>query len=180
MHRQKLSLLAIVLVGGIAVLASYAQAYFTSPERLAKLWGGVPAAWLPAYTANMLLAALGFFAFTFLVLLRLDPETVRVAGRFGYSLFHCLYLAILIPSALWTPLTMVMLEDPSGGLWLAICVVLALVGIGSLGLLAALLTVQPRPPRRNYGLALAGCLFFCLQTAVLDALVWTAHFPKEF
>ena len=180
MHRQKLSLLIIVAVGGLAVLASYGQPFLASPERLAKLWGGVPASWLPAYTANMLLAALGFFAFTFMILLRLDPETVRIAGRFGYSLFHFLYLAILIPSALWTPLTMVMLQTPNAGLWLAIRLVLGLAGLGSLGLLAALLALQPRPPRRVYGLALAGCLFFCLQTAVLDALVWVAYFPKEF
>jgi hypothetical protein len=179
-HRQKLSLLVIVLAGGIAVLASYAQAFFASPEQLAKLWGGVPASWLPAYTATMLLAALGFFAFTCLVFFRIDPETVRIAGRFGYSLFHFLYLTILIPSALWTPLTSFMLESPNAGLWLAIRLVLALVGLSTLGLLAALLTLQPRPPRWVYGLALLGCVFFCLQTAVLDALVWVAYFPKEF
>jgi hypothetical protein len=26
-------------------------------------------------------------------------------------------------------------------------------------------------------LAVAGCLFFCLQTAVLDAILWPAYYP---
>jgi hypothetical protein len=177
LNGQKLGLLAIVLAGGVAVLASYVWAFVASPASLAALWGGVPAAWLPAYTANMLLAALGFFAFPYLILFRLDPGQVRIAGRLGYRVFHLLYLVILVPSALWTPLTLWMLQGPSPGLWLAIRVVLALVGIAAVGLLAALLTLRPRPPRRLYGLALAGCLFFCLQTAVLDAFVWTSYFP---
>lgn len=170
----------IVLVGGVAVLGSYSQLLLHSPDRLSDFWGGVPAAWLPAYTANMLLAALGFFAFTGLVLLGLKPEQVRFAGRLGYNLFHALYLLILIPSALWMPFTLTMIENPSAGLWLAIRIILALVGLGSVGLLVALINLQPRPSRPVYGIVLAGCLFFCLQTAILDALVWTAYFPTKF
>jgi hypothetical protein len=70
-----------------------------------------------------------------------------------------------------------MLESPSFGLWWTIRLVLAVVGIGSLSLFAALRSVKS--PRAVFAqrLALVGSAAFCLQTAVLDALVWPAFFP---
>ena len=54
---------------------------------------------------------------------------------------------------------------------------LAVVGLASLGLLACVATIGPRPPIWLHFLAFFGCLAFCFQTAILDALVWTAFFP---
>jgi hypothetical protein len=54
--------------------------------------------------------------------------------------------------------------------------VLAAVGLASLGLLAALLNIEPRQPVWAYRLAVIGCAAFCLQTAVLDMIVWLAYF----
>jgi hypothetical protein len=75
------------------------------------------------------------------------------------------------------PLTFSLLDTWSPGLWVAIRVVLALVGIGSLGLLAALITLTPARPRALHLLAIAGAIAFCVQTALLDATVWPAYFP---
>jgi hypothetical protein len=71
-----------------------------------------------------------------------------------------------------------MLGSPGPGLWIAIRLVLAVVGLGSLGLLAALLAVRPREPAWAHVLAVAGCAAFAVQTALLDALVWPAFFPR--
>jgi hypothetical protein len=46
-----------------------------------------------------------------------------------------------------------------------------------IGVLGALLALEPKGRRLAYGFALAGCVFFCIQTAFLDALVWPAFFP---
>jgi hypothetical protein len=125
----------------------------------------------------MLLAASGYFAFSYFVFFRLDPGQTRVGRLFGFGVFNVLYLLILVPSALWLPLTFAMIESPSAGLWWAIRVVLGLVGIGSVGLLAAIVTVQsPRAAGARW-VAVIGDGFFCLQTAILDALVWPAFFP---
>lgn len=177
MHSARRSMLWINVLGGIAVLGSYAIGIATHPETSGEAWGEVPDSLRPLYTVNMLLAAVGYFLFSYFVFFRLDPDSTRIAGRFGFRGFHGLYLLILVPSALWMPLTFAMLEEPSTGLWLAIRGVLALTGIGSVGLLAAILTVEA--PRAAWArrLAVVGCLAFCLQTAVLDALVWPAYFP---
>jgi hypothetical protein len=177
MQRRKCGLTALVVVGGAAVLGSYAYGLLASGADSGALWGGVPQAWLPAYQGNMLLATVGFFAYTYFLLLRVDPEAVRIGNRFGFGLFYVLYAGILIPSALWTPLTMAMLRQPADLLWWAIRAVLAVAGLSSLALTVALLAMVPREPRSAYWLAAAGSVPFTLQTLVLDALLWPAFFP---
>ena len=177
MHPQKRTLVWIVLLGGAAVLVSYAYSLGLAPATQASLWGGVPARLLPIYVPAMALAMVGYFAFTYFLLFPADPDRVRIASRLGYGLFHGLYLIILLPSALWLPLTSAMVQRPSGTLWLLIRLVLALVGVGSVGLLLALSMLRPRQPARAYWLAVAGSVAFCFQTSVLDLFVWTALFP---
>jgi hypothetical protein len=57
---------------------------------------------------------------------------------------------------------MAMVERPSNGLWLAIRLVLAAVGMAWLGLLAALLTLRSRQPAWAYWLAVIGGAAFCI------------------
>jgi hypothetical protein len=176
-HPRKRRLAWIVLLGGACVLASYAYSLSFDPATQAGLWGGVPVGLLPVYVASMALATAGFFAFTYFLLFQADPDRARIAGRFDYGLFEGLYAMILVPSALWLPLTSAMVQQPSSLLWLGIRLVLAVVGLASVALLLALLGLRPRQPVRAYGLAVAGSLAFCIQTAVLDLFVWTALFP---
>jgi hypothetical protein len=177
MHPQRRSLLALNVVGGLAVLGSYAWGIAANPETRGAVWGGVPESLKPLYTTSMLLAALGYFLYSHLVFLRLDPEKTVLAGGFGYRAFHFLYTLVLLPSALWMPLTFAMLAAPGAGLWLAIRLVLALVGLGSLGLVAAVATAGPLRAPVARALAVFGALAFAFQTALLDALVWPAYFP---
>lgn len=176
MHRLQRALFWIMVVGGAVVLGSYAWGFLAHPEASRALWGGVPASLRPVYTANMLLSAAGFFAFAHLLLLRVKPGVVSVAGRLGFPVFLPIFAGILLPSAAWMPLTVAMVEAPSNAIWIATRVTLAVVGAASLALAVALLAL--RPARRDWAfwLALAGALFFTLQTAVLDAIIWPAYF----
>jgi hypothetical protein len=124
----------------------------------------------------MVLAAAGYFAFIHFMLFRLDPDKTSVWHRPGFDAFNILFTAILIPSALWMPLTFAAAEATSVLLLWVVRLVLAVVGLASLSLLATLLNVQPRRPPWAYWLAVIGCVAFCLQTAVLDMIVWSAYF----
>jgi hypothetical protein len=166
----------INLFGGIAVLASYAYCMVAYPAQAGDFWGGVPDGLRSVYTVNMFLAAAGYLAFTYFLLYRLKPTTGE-GRRFGFGTFNALYALVLLPSALWMPLTFAMLESPSDALWWAIRLTLAAVGIGSLGLLAGLVAVRPGSPSLAHKLAFVGSLAFCFQTAILDALVWPSYFP---
>lgn len=169
-------MLWINAAGGLAVLGSYAWGFLARPDAMGALWGGVPESLRPLYTVNMFLAAAGYFLFTPYVVFKLSPETTRIAGRFGSGLFVALYALVLLPSALWLPLTARMVAQPSLGLWWLIRVDLAVVGLASLALLASLLLVSAPAPRGR-ALAVIGLLPFCLQTALLDAAIWPAFFP---
>jgi hypothetical protein len=174
MHSKVRTLIALNVVGGIAVLASYVVGLGAISGDA--LWGGVPDGLRPIYTVNMFLAAGGYFLFTPYILFRLDPDTTRVAGRFGYGLFHILYALVLFPSALWLALTAHVVDHPSLAAWAVVRIDLALVAIGAIGLLTSLACLGPDAPRGRR-LAIAGLVPFCLQTAVLDALIWPAFFP---
>ena len=176
MHPQRRRLLWLNGLGGTAVLASYALGLGSDALTGAALWGGVPESVRPLYTANMLLAALGYFLFTAYIVFRLPPDGTRIGSLFGFGLFGWLYALVLVPSALWLPLTAHLLAHPSAAAWWAVRMVLALVALGSSGLLASL-AAMPSDAPRGRALASVGLLPFWLQTAVLDALVWPAYFP---
>jgi hypothetical protein len=176
MHAKKWWMLVINIVGGTAVLGSYALSVQAHPNAVDLLWGGVPQALRPFYTACMFIAAAGYFAFTYYILFRLDPPVTQLFGHFGFGLFNSLYAAILIPSSLWMPLTFLALERSSQVLLWAVRLDLALVALASVGLLIALLNVQPRRPAWAIRLAIAGAIGFCIQTVLLDSIIWSAFF----
>lgn len=174
MNREKKGLFALIIIGGFAVLASYVWGVLAHPGTAGLLWGNIPPKAIPYYTASMLLAALGFLVFTHYLLLSLDLGREKINLPRGYRSFLVLYGLILIPSALWVPLIYWMLDHPGDLVWLAIRLVLFLVGLGALGMMSALLNIQPRSPRLLA--AVIGCIFFCIQTVLLDAFVWPNYF----
>lgn len=173
---MRLLLIAVNIVGGLAVLGTYAHGIRTHPGTSGTVWGGVPAALQPWYVTSMLLATAGYFAFTYFICFALDPERVRLGARLRFGGFVWSYALMLAGSAAWMPLTFAMLETPSPMLWLLIRAALFIVAAGSLGIVAGLIVATPRPHGWAFRLALAGSLAFCVQTVLLDALVWPAYF----
>ena len=176
MHPKKWLMLVINGLGGAAVLGSYALGFLTHPEASQVLWGGVPASIRSIYTADMLLAAVGYFAFIYFILFRLNPVKTRVAGRFGFGMFNFLFAGILFPSALWMPLTFLAVERASLALLWAVRIVLWVIGAASLALFYAILKVEPRRPLWAQRVALVGSIAFCIQTVLLDGIVWSYFF----
>lgn len=176
MGTQQIILLIINILGGAAVIGSYMFGLNAQAGGADALWGGVPANIRTVYGVSMILAALGYFAFIYFILFRLVPGEVSIAGRFGFSLFYAIFLVILIPLAFWMPLTNLYVANPSTGIWIGVRTVLALVGLGSIALLWALLSLQTKLPNISYWLAVAGSAYFAFHTAILDAIVWAALF----
>ena len=176
MHRDRRAMAWINIVGGIAVLGSYAHGIWTHPGSAGDVWGGVPEWLKPFYTVSMLTAAAGYFAFTYFLFFRVEPDEARVADRFSLRLFNALYVLILFPSALWMPLSFEYLRAPGPALWWAVRVTLAVVGVASLLLILALARLSPGGTA--HVLAVAGAVAFTFQTLVLDAIVWPLYFPR--
>jgi len=178
MGAKRTSLIALNVVGGIAVLASYVWGIAGHPDARGALWGGVPDSLRPLYTVSMFTAAFGDLVFTaFTLFSRVTPDGTEHGP--SSARLPLLYTMVLIPSALWLPLTFEMVADPSTALWWTIRVVLFCVGIGALGLLTWLVRVALAQPSALAWAAVAGCVAFCFQTAVLDALIWPVFFPLD-
>ena len=170
------SLALVIALGGAAVLYSYYAGMVGTSAVGNALWGGIPDAARPLYTINMFLAAAGFFLFSPYLVFRLAPESTSPDSSARLQRIRLFYLLVLIPSALWVPLTGNVIAHPSTSAWLAVRLDLFLVAIGTLGLFWEVLSSRPAEPwgRR---LALLGLIPFSMQTVVLDALVWPVYFP---
>lgn len=175
MHPLKKAWAAIAVLGGTAVVGSYVWGLSSIPNASTDFWGGTPEALIPLYTVSMLLGAVSFFFITAFVLV-LDPATARVGEGFGFPLFLWIYLAILVPSALWMPLVAQMVASPSEPVWWVIRLALLVVGLASVALVAALLRVSPRSPTWLYLVSVVGVVWFTVHTLVLDALLWPVFF----
>lgn len=176
MAAQQITLLIIIIVGGLAVLGSYVFGFMLQPGSGNALWGGVPSGLRPIYTISMVISILGFFAFVTFILFQIHPSQIQTASPFHFSIFYVIFLGILIPSALWMPLTQMMTSHPSKVLWIGIRLVLVLVGLSSCALVWALLTLKTREPHLHYWLAVTGSAYFAFHTAVLDMILWPALF----
>jgi hypothetical protein len=173
---EQIILLIINILGGAAVIGSYFLGLNTQAGGANILWGGVPENIRPVYGVSMILAAIGYFAFIFHILIKLVPGDVLIAGRFGYWLFYIIFIGILLPSALWMPLTNVYVGNPGTLAWVGVRTVLAVVGLASIALLWALLSLQTKTPAASYWPAVAGSAYFAFHTAILDAIVWAQLF----
>jgi hypothetical protein len=176
MGTQQIILLVINVIGGAAVIGSYIFGLNTQSGGANVLWGGVPATIRPVYGISMILSALGYFAFIYYILFRLTPSEVSIGGIAGFGMFYAIFLVMLFPSALWMPLTNLYVSSPGAGTWVGIRTVLALVGLASIALVWALLSMQGKVPGISYWLAVAGSAYFAFHTAILDAIIWAALF----
>ena len=160
------------VVGGTAVLGSYAWGFVRHPQKMPLMWGGVETAWRPFYVVGMCLAAFGYLAMAALIQHVSDNITDRTWSAILWPL-----LLILIPSALWLPLTLRYAEQPAGVTWWGIRLVLWAVAAGAVWLTVTVWHLGS--PRSGLWLvAFIGMLLFTFHTAVLDATIWPAKFPR--
>ena len=172
MGTPQIILLVINILGGAAVILSYIYGLRGQSGGADVLWGNVSAGIRPLYFASMIISALGYFAFIYYILFRINPETSNIS----YYWFFAIFIVMLGASAFWMPLTNMYVNNGGPGLWIAVRAVLALVGLASIGLVWALLALQPETRGAAYWLGVAGAGYFAFHTAILDAIIWAALF----
>jgi hypothetical protein len=175
MYLQQQITLWINIIGGIAVIGSYVFGIITHSGNIANLWGNASKTMQKLYGISMIFAALGYFAFTYLIVFHLVPDTVHIFNTFNFIIFPILYFIILAASSLWMPLSFSWSSSHSGTTWIAIRIVLALVGLGSLFLTISLLGL-PHNLGMIYWLAVIGSVYFSFHTLILDTIIWPTFF----
>jgi uncharacterized membrane protein len=174
METESIILLVIIVAGGLAVLGSYVLGLRGGSEGSSALWGGVPERARPVYVGSMLVSVIGYFGVLWYLFFELAPAEIAIGGQGGFTLLYPIFVLILIPSALWLPLTKHYQRDPKPARWIAVRSVLFLVGLASIALVWALFALEPAGSGVAYWFAVAGSLYFAFHTFVLDGLVWAA------
>jgi len=169
--RQKI-LILIIIIGGIAVLASYVFGLKSNSNAVNALWGGVPEKWRGLYTVSMFVSALSYFVFSTFILFKLEVNEIKIFNSLTYSFFLFTFSLILIPSALWMPLSLQMLENPRPIIWMSIRIVLTLVGLASFAVTVGLILIQPKQTGLYYWSSVVTSGFFAFHTGILDAILW--------
>ena len=161
---------AINIIGGISVLYSYAHGLSTHIELRENLWGDIPLFIRPYYTLNMILAAIGYFFFTNYIL-----KKIVVNNHKHLNLINILYAGIIVPSAIWMPMTFEILKNPTDLLWLGIQIVLFIVGLSTTVLILFFFS-KIRQNNWHFYIGILGLIPFWIQTMILDALIWPYYF----
>jgi hypothetical protein len=178
MHWESIVLLVVIALGGAAVIGSYVVGLRGKEGASDALWGGVPARVRSIYGVSMILSAIGFLAVLYYVLLVLNPSDVVIAGRFGFNLFFPIFVLILAPSALWMPLSKIYVDKPTTGKWVAVRVVLFIVGLASIALAWTFFALETDTRGAAFWTAAIGSCYFAFHTFVLDAVFWAVLFRR--
>jgi len=179
MHTETIILLVLNIVGGVAVIGSYALGLRGESSGADALWGGVPARIRPLYTVSMVLSAIGYLSVLYFVFFELVPDEVEIGGRFGFALLYPIIVLMLIPSAFWMPLSNLYVKNPRTGVWIAVRAVLFIVGLASIALAWALFALEPSDQGVAYWFAVVGSCYFAFHTFILDAVLWAALFRSR-
>lgn len=162
----KTVLLLIILILGPGVLLSYYLAGAANPFGMDALWGDIPEKLQLVYPVGMLIAAIGFFPFTYFCVFKSEQPSQYILG----------YLLILIPSIAWLPLVVAYLKEPSSMTWIIIRVVLFLVAIGALLIYRQISKEKNVDSQKLLKWSKIGLIGFIFHTLVLDGLVWPYFF----
>jgi len=172
---QKSLTLWINVLGGLAVLGSYAHGIWTHPGQVHHLWGSLPDGLRTTSTGMMVPAAIGYLTFTSYLLLA-RPGSLRISERPIMPILNVNYAIFLATAATWMPLCWIALDGQAEWLLLPIQALLAVTGVSALAFVGILFFLDdpPRPRFRRAALAGATCLF--IQCGILDAAVWPRFF----
>ena len=158
----------LLLVLSLCVPLSYVLTPRAFPDiPISDLWGGIQQPTTRSlYVASMLLAAIGFIT-----------VVAFAYGGLTDTLFWSM-VVLLVASTLWMSLMYLSLKYPSSRLWKSLMIlVLAIIGLGAMGMVAAIAC-----SRGNDALgmtALVGASYLCFHVVVLDFIVFSTAYLQS-
>ena len=176
MNNNQKIFIAINVIGGVLVLASYYWG-IKSDKGINAFWGEIPNSIKSVYTVSMIISAISFFVFSAYIFKNIATGLLQssMGGVLPYLFF---FGVIQIASALWMPLVGIMVSNPSTLLWIGIRVALAVVAIVALAIFFLLLRISPKQSSLFYYTTLISLVIFTIHTGILDAVIWPYFWKK--
>ena len=171
----KVTLWALNIIGGFAVLGSYVHGLWRHPGQGMLLWGEVPEEVRGPYTAMMFPAAFGYLtAFAYLITSDLRWLDAQLAG--GLSRFITLKALFLASAAAWMPLCWLGIDHGLTWMIWPIQGVLAITGATAAYFVWQFARLEDTKRPRFRKAALWGYGFLAIQCTLIDGLIWPRLF----
>jgi hypothetical protein len=171
--------LIVNLVGGTAVLGSYAIGLGYFPEYRNELWGGIQGIWRNILVVSMLLSGAAYLTFCYFIVFRQDIHTYNAHFILGPQTIALLTGVFLLSATLWMPSAILYMHTENNIWWIFTIVTLWVTALSLLSLtgLFAFPTTAPIPvfDRIICTVSLSIITLHCL---VIDAITWVFVFHK--
>jgi len=163
------------ILGGIAVLSSYAICLTLYPDFRGTLWGGVEGSWKNFFTVSMLPAVIGYIAFCFFVISKSTDVFPNVIGTYTLGIICAVFL---ISATFWMPTTIAYIKTQQPLWWGGTVTSLWITALSLISLTLIVSYTQINVSLFHKYLALTGLTYITLHCLVLDAIIWVSKFPK--
>ena len=165
------------LLGGISVLGGYVIGLYLFPDQREMLWGGLQGRWRIVFTVSMLIAAAGYLAFFYGIIVKSNPASFSLGFLNGYHAISILATIFLISASIWMPATLIYLKSMNSAWWI-ISVASLWITATSLIALTAMVVISPLaiPSVSARILAIIGISYITFHCLVFDAIIWVSRF----
>ena len=174
------TLFALVnILGGMAVLGSYAWCLVTYPEHRNALWGGVHGTLRSIFTLSMLLAAGGYITFCYVIIFQVGERTFGKNPVLGTNAIIILTTVFLASAAMWMP-SLIAFYRSGEGHWWVVCTLSLWVTAISLILMTGVTAISHVDgiSKASINASVAGLAYTTFHCLFLDAVVWVALYNK--
>ncbi len=166
------------MIGGIAVLSSYALCIILFPETREVLWGGISGTVRSFFVISMLIAATGYLSYLAITFLNPDLGQFRETLFLGSHSISILSLLFLISATLWMPTSVIYSKNPSFLMWLIVVFALWITALSIIAILAITLSSTFESKLSLKIISCIGLFYISFHCLILDGIIWVAKFPK--
>tara|TARA_A100001037_G_C15109675_1_gene618308 strand:+ start:1031 stop:1567 length:537 start_codon:yes stop_codon:yes gene_type:complete len=171
--------LIVNLIGGAAVLGSYAFGLGYFPEYRNELWGGIYGIWRNVLVTSMLLSGAAYLTFCYFIIFRADIDAYGIHFILGPQTITLLTALFLLSATLWMPSAILYMHTENniwwiftvGALWITALSLLSLTGMYAFSANGSI----PVFDRIICTVSLSIITLHCL---VIDAIIWVWAFHK--
>ena len=110
--------LVVNFIGGSAVLGGYLICLYVFPTQREMLWGNVQGEWRFAFTVSMIIAAVGYLAFSYGILFKSNSTEFSSIFLDTKHVISILCMIFLISAASWMPATITYLKTSNLTWWI--------------------------------------------------------------
>ena len=169
----------INIIGGTLVLSSYMACIYMYPEYRESFWGGVQGNARRFFVLSMIPSALGYIAFFYCVLFKLESWIFDYKSLLGNSYINILCIIFLSTSSIWMPALVMYFKTDSIFWWLVVVGVLWVTALSLILMLFLVISIESQGSLHRI-ISICGLSYIIFHCSILDAIIWVSQLPVRW